>query len=171
MPPVTPSHRPRIVVLMGVAGSGKTTIGQRLAADLGWVFCDGDDFHPPNNIAKLSRGQPLTDADRVPWLAAIRRQIEDCLAGDGNAVIACSALKESYRRMLRVDPHRVQFVHLTGDPALIEQRLRQRKDHFVKPNLLASQIATLEAPEGVLTVDIAAEPAEIVRQIRAASLL
>lgn len=166
--PKAPPAAIRIIVLMGVAGCGKTTVGRLLAAELGWGFRDADDFHPPANIAKMSRGQPLTDADRAPWLAALRRQIEDCLGRDSHAVVACSALKESYRRKLLVEPLRVKLVYLTGDPALLEQRLRQRRDHFMKPGMLASQFAALEPPADALTVDIAAEPAEIVRRIRAA---
>ncbi len=153
---------------MGVAGSGKTTIGRALAASLGWSFRDADDFHPPANITKMGAGRPLDDADRAPWLAAIRAQIDGLLAHHQDGVVTCSALKESYRTLLGVDPARVKLVHLTGDPALLAARLASRRDHFMGPGMLASQLAALEPPHDALTVDIAAPPAIIVSQIRRA---
>lgn len=155
-----------VILLMGVAGSGKTTVGRALASTLGWKFRDADEFHPPANVAKMSAGHPLTDSDRAPWLAAIRAFIDQKLARHENAVVTCSALKESYRAQLVADPAHVKLVHLTGDPALLAQRIAGRTDHFMKPNMLASQLAALEPPHDALTVDIAGTPEQIVAQIR-----
>lgn len=156
---------------MGVAGSGKTTIGHQLATALGWEFRDADEFHPPANIAKMSAGQPLDDRDRTPWLAAIRAHIDQKLAHGENAVVTCSALKESYRQALVADPARVKLVHLAGDAALLNARLNLRPGHFMKPAMLQSQLATLEPPKDALTVDIAQPPDAIVAQIRRAFIL
>jgi carbohydrate kinase (thermoresistant glucokinase family) len=155
---------------MGVAGSGKTTIGRRLAAELGWTFRDADAFHPPANIAKMTRGAPLDDADRQPWLAAIRKFIAETLARGGQAVVTCSALKENYRRILVSDRTHVKLVHLAGDYDLILRRLEQRQGHFMKPAMLRSQFESLEPPGDALNVDIAQSPAAIVAQIRHAIL-
>lgn len=153
---------------MGVAGSGKTAIGRQLATALGWEFRDADEFHPPANIAKMSAGQPLDDRDRAPWLAAIRAHIDQKLARGENAVVTCSALKETYRRALVADPARVKLVHLAGDAALLNARLSQRSGHFMKPAMLESQLAALEPPKDALAVDIAQSPDAIVAQIRRA---
>jgi gluconokinase len=153
---------------MGVAGSGKTTIGQQLARALGWSFRDADEFHPPANVAKMSAGIALNDRDREPWLAAIRAYIDDRLARGENAVVTCSALKERYRSTLDADATRVKFVHLAGDFDLIMGRLRDREGHFMRPELLRSQFETLEPPRGVLTVDVAKTPDAIVAEIRRA---
>lgn len=157
-----------VILVMGVAGSGKTTIGQLLARELGWSFADADDFHPPANIAKMSASQPLDDADRAPWLAAIRAHIDRCLARGENAVVTCSALKKSYRRALVGDPAQVRIVHLHGSRELLLSRISGRKEHFMKPAMLDSQLATLEPPADALTVDISPPPAEIVAKIREA---
>ena len=157
-----------VILIMGGAGSGKTTIGRALAASLGWSFRDADDFHPAANVAKMSAGQPLTDADRAPWLAAIRAHLDDKLARGENAVVTCSALRESYRAQLLADPARVKLVHLTGDPALLAARIADRTDHFMKPQMLASQLAALEPPRDALAVDIAPPPEKIVAEIRRA---
>lgn len=157
-----------VIVLMGVAGSGKTTVGQQLAAALGWGFRDADEFHPAANVAKMSAGTPLTDADRAPWLAAIRAHIDACLARGEGAVVTCSALKERYRAVLVGDPAQVKLVHLTGSPALLAERIGGRKGHFMKPEMLRSQLDALEAPADALTVDIAPPPGEIVATIRRA---
>lgn len=156
-----------VIVLMGVAGSGKTTVGLQLAAALGWEFRDADDFHPPANVAKMSAGTPLTDADRAPWLAAIRAHIDVCLAGGSGCVVTCSALKARYRAVLvgADGPARVQLVHLTGDPALLAERIAGRQGHFMKPAMLRSQLDALETPHDALAVDIAPPPAEIVAEI------
>ena len=150
---------------MGVSGVGKTTIGERLAAVLGWPFYDADDLHPPANVEKMRRGMALTDDDRVPWLARVRSLIHDREREGRSAVIACSALKQSYREYLAEGSRDVRFVHLAGDFSLIERRLRARVGHFMSPALLASQFAALEEPEGVLRVDVSPTPAEIVAEI------
>lgn len=155
-----------IVIVMGVAGSGKTTIGHRLAAALGWPFHEGDDLHPPDNLQKMAAGIPLTDEDRLPWLAELRHRIERSLAAEEDAVIASSALKESYREILAGGLEGVRFVHLTGSPELIRQRLEQRQGHFMKSGMLASQLAALEPPADAVTVDVAGDPEEIVAEIR-----
>lgn len=157
-----------VIVLMGVAGSGKTTVGEKLAADLGWAFRDADSFHPPENVAKMSAGTPLTDADRAPWLAAIRAYIDDCLARGAGAVVTCSALKERYREVLMADPAQVKLVQLTGSPELLAERIGGRKGHFMKPGMLQSQLATLEPPRHALVVDVAPPPGEIAAEIRRA---
>lgn len=157
-----------VIILMGVSGSGKTTIGRLLTDELGWNFADADDFHPPANIAKMSAGQPLNDADRVPWLAALRAYIERALAADENAVVACSALKESYRATLVVDPARVRVVFLHASRQLLLERLEQRTSHFMKAGMLDSQLATLEPPADALSLDVSAPPEELVAEIRRA---
>ena len=157
-----------VIVLMGVAGSGKTTVGLALAAQLGWTFRDADEFHPPANVDKMSHGIPLTDRDREPWLAAIRAYIDDMLARGDSAVVTCSALKERYRRIVVSDPAQVKLVYLTGDFALIADRLRARHGHFMKPEMLTSQLADLEPPRDALTVDIAQPPDAIAAEIKRA---
>jgi gluconokinase len=153
------------VVLMGVAGSGKTTIGQKLAAELGWKYYDADDFHPPSNVLKMSRGVALTDADRLPWLEALGALVRSCLERGENAVLACSALKEKYRRYLLPD-ERVHLVYLKGEYGLIQERLRNRSGHFMKPEMLDSQFAALEEPEPSVHFDITSPPSEIISAIR-----
>ncbi len=155
-----------IIVLMGVAGSGKTTIGTRLAKTLGWSFFDADDFHSSANIEKMRRGTPLTEQDRQPWLRMLRERIAQWLDEDLDVVLACSALKEFYREQLLVDPSRVRLVYLKGPYALIQKRLIQRKRHFMPETLLASQFDQLEVPEDIVTIDITPRPQEIVRRIR-----
>jgi gluconokinase len=154
-----------IVLMMGVSGSGKTTTGQALAAALGWPFFDGDDFHPTANVAKMAAGEPLTDADRWPWLDRIAAEMRGILARGGNAVFACSALKAAYRRRLQ-DAGDVRLVHLQGDAATIGARLAQRAHRYMPPSLLPSQFAALEAPEDALVVDIRESIATQVTRIR-----
>ena len=155
-----------IIILMGVSGSGKTTIGQQLAEGLGWLFYDGDQFHPQANIAKMQQGIPLTDEDRWPWLQALRTQIATWLHQGMSAVLACSALKQAYRDYLLIDEAEVKLVYLKGDYDLIRARLAQRHGHFMPPALLASQFAALEEPERAVVVDIAPPPETIVALIR-----
>ena len=131
---------------MGVSGSGKSTLGQALAERLGWPFQEGDDLHPPANIAKMHAGIPLVDADRAPWLAAIAAWIDGRIAAGGGGVITCSALKAGYRRTLIDGRPDVRLVFLDGSPALITQRLGARTGHFMPAELLDSQFATLERP-------------------------
>lgn len=157
-----------VILLMGVAGSGKTTIGLKLAEQLGWSFRDADDFHPPENVAKMSSGVPLTDRDREPWLAAIRAHIALALAHGESAIVTCSALKEKYRDAAIPDRDRVKVVHLTGSFKLLLERMNSRQGHFMKPQMLESQFATLEPPAHALTVDVARTPEEIVAEIRRA---
>ena len=154
-----------VVLVMGVAGSGKTTIGRGLAAALGVSFFDADDFHSVENIRKMARGEALGDADRAPWLAALRDRICAVLDARGCAVLACSALKQAYRKQLRVDAQRVPVVFLNGSPELIAARLRERRGHFAHESLLGSQLAALEPPADALEVDVAAPPAELVHTI------
>ena len=135
-----------IIVLMGVTGSGKSTVGKLLASQLDWKFVEGDDFHSPKNIEKMRRGEPLNDADRRPWLEAIREVIRTTIDRSENAVIACSALKESYRKLLQIRGH-VSFVYLKASMALIQDRLKNRVGHFMNPHLVQSQFDTLEEPE------------------------
>lgn len=152
------------VVLMGVAGSGKTTIGRLLAERLACPFYDGDDFHPPANVAKMAAGTPLTDEDRAGWLEALAEVIRDGLARGESGVVACSALKERYREVLRVDAANMRFIYLRGSYEVIMQRMQSRQ-HFMKPSMLQSQFAALEEPAGVPWIDITLAPDEIVRSI------
>jgi gluconokinase len=155
-----------IIILMGVSGSGKTTIGERLAQALGWPFYDGDQFHLPANVAKMRQGMPLTDEDRWPWLQALRAHIETRVQQGVSAVLACSALKQAYREHLMIDGAKVKLVYLKGDYDLIYERLAQRQGHFMPPGLLASQFAALEEPEQGVIVDIVHPPETIVALIR-----
>ena len=155
------NQRAEILILMGVAGSGKTTIGKLLAARLGYEFCDSDDLHPPANIAKMSSRVPLTDDDRIPWLEAVRRFIEQCIRDGKSAVIACSALKQKYREFLCAGDE-VRIVYLKGDFALIQNRLAARPGHFMSPEMLQSQFDALEEPDGSLAIDIESPPETIV---------
>jgi gluconokinase len=158
-----------VIILFGVSGAGKTTVGRLLASELGWHFYDADDFHPAANIEKMRAMIPLSDADRAPWLEKLRALIDNCIQGETNAVLACSALKEAYRRFLTVDPDQVKLVYLKADYALLKERLQNRRGHFMNPELLNSQLATLEEPQGNTTVvEVNQPPAESVKQIRSA---
>ena len=150
---------------MGVSGSGKTTVGQALASELGWDFYDADDFHPPENISKMENGIPLADADRVPWLAALHDLIESCLTRNRPGVLACSALKESYRQNLLEGNEDVQLIYLKGSYEKIWSRMAARKDHYMKPEMLKSQFEALEEPADALTVDVSLSVDEIVQEI------
>ncbi|NOR79608.1 MAG: AAA family ATPase [Methyloprofundus sp.] len=150
-----------VIIIMGVSGSGKTTVGQQLAADLDWIFSDGDDFHIEENIAKMRNGIPLTDEDRSGWLETLSQYIKKYIISEHNAVIACSALKQQYRRKLQLDPKRVKFVYLKGSEALIKKRLQSRSGHFMQAELLESQFSALEEPEQALFVDITHPPKQI----------
>jgi gluconokinase len=154
-----------IIVLMGVTGSGKTTVGKLLADELGWKFYDADDFHSPANIEKMKRGIPLDDVDRKPWLESLRDLIRNRLERAENGVLACSALKASYRNYLLVNDE-VRLIYLKGDYDLIHKRLSDRSSHYMNPKLLDSQFETLEEPEGHLAIDVSLSPAEIVKYIR-----
>ena len=156
-----------IIILMGVSGVGKTTIGKALAQELHWRFAEGDDFHSAANIAKMHAGIPLTDQDRAPWLQSLRSAITGWLTAGENVVLACSALKASYRETLRVSSE-VKFVYLRGSYELIAQRLASRHGHYMNPDLLRSQFDTLEEPKDTATVDVGPPVPQIVNEIRAA---
>lgn len=153
---------------MGPAGSGKTTIGKLLAAQFSWEFADGDDFHPPANVAKMSRGIPLTDEDRLPWLQSIRDAMQQWLAQGRNVVLACSALKRSYRDLLGIGSNtkNIKLVYLKGSFDLLLERLHSRKGHYMKEQMLASQLADLEEPADAIIIDISKTAEEIVSEIR-----
>ena len=164
----SPHPTPCALIVMGVAGSGKSTIGETLAARLGWAFEDGDRFHPANNVAKMGAGQPLTDDDRWPWLKAIADEIDRLCAAGERAVIACSALRRVYRDILVHGRNDIRIVYLDGTQQLIGDRLGRRKGHFMPPGLLASQFKTLERPtedEHPLAVSIDAPVETIVDDI------
>jgi len=160
-----------IVLLMGVSGCGKTTVGARLAAALGAVFHEGDTFHPAENVAKMARGEPLNDDDRAPWLAAIAAAMARAERAGETAVFACSALRRRYRDLLRAACPDLRLVHLSGDETLVRGRLEARRGHFMPPTLLPSQFRTLEPPdagEHPIVIDVAAPPELIVAAIRTA---
>ncbi|WP_267214303.1 gluconokinase [Chelatococcus asaccharovorans] len=162
------SDQPVAIVLMGVAGSGKTTLGLALAARLGLTFYDADDFHPPANVAKMSAGIPLTDEDRAPWLARLADLLRDSLGEGRSVALACSALKRRYRDRLREGCPAILFVHQVGDRAMIAERMKHRPGHYMPPSLLDSQFAALELPdadENVLTLDGTEPPALLVDQV------
>jgi gluconokinase len=150
-----------VVILMGVAGSGKTTIGGLLARRLGWEFYDGDDFHSAHNREKMQRGEALSEEDREPWLEALRELISQSVMNHKNAVIACSALKQTYRERLTGGSNEVRLVYLKGTPELIRRRVAARHGHFFDPALLQSQFDVLEEPCDALIVDIAEAPEQI----------
>lgn len=154
-----------VIILMGVTGSGKSTAGRKLAESLGWKYFDADDFHSPANVAKMKSGVPLNDEDRKPWLESLQRLIQERLANRQPAVLACSALKQSYREVLIID-ERVKLVYLKGDYDLIKARLGSRSNHYMNPALLESQFQTLEEPVGAMSIDIQSSPDEIVGIIR-----
>jgi gluconokinase len=152
---------------MGVTGAGKTTVGASLAGSLGWEFIDADDLHPPANVEKMRVGRPLTDADRWPWLARLNELLHERAERRTNVVLACSALKASYRDVLLRGIPDARLVYLRGSESIIAARLAERRGHYMNPALLASQLATLEEPRDVIVVDIAEPPAVLVGAIRA----
>lgn len=159
----------RFFIVMGVSGCGKSTVGRRLAARLGWEFYDADDFHPPENVAKMATGTPLDDDDRHPWLVTLHDLIAASLAADKPGVLACSALKESYRQTLLKNNTDAQIVYLKGSFELIQSRMQARSGHYMKPEMLQSQFDALEEPAGALTVSISLKVDEIVDRILSGS--
>ena len=161
-------NRPMVLVVMGVSGSGKTTVGKLLAERLGWQYQEGDALHPPENVAKMRGGTPLTDADRIPWLNRIAGRIDEWRSRGEAGVVTCSALKRTYRDIIIGKRPDVGLVHLDGSRELIARRMAARKGHFMPAALLDTQFATLEKPspeERPITVDIGGTPAEIVEEI------
>jgi gluconokinase len=154
-----------IVLLMGVSGAGKTTVGKLLASELGWDFVDGDDYHPAANIEKMKNGIPLTDVDRAPWLETLRALIEDRIAKKQNMILACSALKRAYRSILQVTPE-VKTVYLKGTAEILRQRLNARRGHYMSERMLDSQLQTLEPPDDATVINVDGPPAEIVAELR-----
>ncbi len=155
-----------IIIVMGVSGSGKTTIGELLAKSLNWEFSDADSFHPSSNIEKMSHGISLDDNDRLPWLQAIESAMSNWLETQHNVVLACSALKATYRHLLHLDDERVKLVYLKGSYEMIAQRMAQRENHFMKLEMLKSQFATLEEPNEGIKVDISKPVEKNVQEIR-----
>lgn len=153
---------------MGVAGSGKTTLGLRVAEALGWPYFEADDFHSPVNKEKMARGMPLNDDDRAPWLLAIRAKMDAVRAAGGNAIFTCSALKEGYRQVLLNGAEDVVLIFLAGDYNTILQRVGQRRGHCMKPDMVRSQFEALEPPHGALTLDISQTPGVIFAKVLAA---
>lgn len=155
----------RFFIVMGVSGSGKTSVGKTLAEHLGWDFYDADDFHPPENIAKMANGIPLDDTDRAPWLTALHDLISSSLTQKKPGVLACSALKERYRQQLMNGNEGVQLVYLKGSYDLIWSRMIARKEHYMKPHMLHSQFDALEEPANALTIDISMPVKKILSKI------
>jgi gluconokinase len=154
-----------IIIVMGVTGVGKTTVGSLLAQQLGWEFLDADDFHPEANLAKMRRGVALDDEDRRPWLETLHAELTKRQGKGENVVLACSALKEDYRETLAAGLQ-LSFVYLKGDAALIAERLRERRGHFADDRILSGQFADLEEPDDALVIDVGVTPQEIVSRIR-----
>ena len=159
-----------VIIVMGVVGVGKTTVASRLAQELGWQFLDADSFHSPANIAKISAGIPLNDANRAPWLQSLHSEIQLCFLEHQHAALACSALKQSYRDQLTsgldIEHNVVKFVYLKAQPDVIQRRLLQRHGHFANPDLLPSQLETMEEPFDAITVDADNSVEQIVKEIR-----
>jgi gluconokinase len=154
-----------VIVVMGVSGAGKTTVGKLLAEELTWEFADADDHHPPENVAKMAAGQPLDDEDRQPWLEALRDLAAARLGQGAGLVLACSALKSGYRELIAAGDPRVSFVFLHGSFELIQQRLQERRGHYMPAALLHSQFAALEAPADALALDVSDPPEALVTAI------
>lgn len=154
-----------VCIVMGVSGSGKSTIGEMLADRMNWPFYDGDDFHPDSNVKKMEQGFPLSDEDRKPWLNSIHACIRQILDKQKHAVFASSALKESYRNILQDDLDDICWIYLKGDYDLIYNRMQERRGHFMKPEMLRSQFEALEEPDNAIIIPISNEPEEIVEQI------
>ena len=157
-----------IVIVMGVSGVGKTAIGTRLAASLGWRFIDADELHPPQNVAKMAGGTPLTDEDRWPWLDRLNALLREAQAGGESVVLACSALRNEYRQRVTAGLHEHRIVFLHGDAALIRARMKMRQHRYMPASLLDSQFAALEPPSHAIAIDVSADVAACVASISAA---
>lgn len=155
----------RFIIVMGVAGCGKTTVGKALAKYWGWKFYDADDFHPPESIAKMTNGIPLNDSDRALWLASLHHLISSCVKAKYSGVLACSALKERYRQQLLEGNQGLQIVYLKGNYDLIWSRLSARQDHYMKPHMLQSQFEALEEPTNALSIDVSVPVDEVIQTI------
>ena len=152
-------------IIMGVSGTGKSTIGKLLSDRTGWTFYDADDFHSPANIDKMNRGIPLTDSDRLPWLKDLQQLIKKTLANNQTGILACSALKSNYRQILSHDSCEVVFIYLQGDFQCIQSRIESRLEHFMGSDLLKSQFDTLEEPQNAIIIDVSLAPEAIVEEI------
>ncbi|MEM6613893.1 MAG: gluconokinase [Cyanobacteria bacterium P01_C01_bin.72] len=152
-------------VIMGVSGSGKSTVGQLMGDRTGWNFYDADDFHPQANLDKMNRGIALSDRDRLPWLKKLQKLISSTLDTDQSGILACSALKSEYRQILQQENEQVVFVYLQGDYDCIQKRIKQRQGHFMNPDLLKSQFNTLEEPRNAIIIDVTLPLEQIVNQI------
>ena len=161
-----PKQSPLILLLMGVSGCGKSTVGRMLAEQLGWPMYDGDDYQPKGNVAKMAQGMPLNDRDRRPWLLAIHDLLVGIKAKRGYAVVACSALKQDYRDLLLDGMEGIRLVYLKGEYAFLEERLKRRQGHFFKASLLGSQFEILEEPEDAVIVNADNPPEAIIAGIR-----
>jgi len=161
----SPAAAARVIVVMGVSGAGKTTVGQLLAERLGWHFADADDHHPPENVRKMAAGIPLNDEDRIPWLERLHGLTRQHLRAGQSLVLACSALKSSYRDVLAADDARIGFVYLYGSFELIYSRLEERSDHYMPKELLRSQFEALEPPGGTLSLEVSPPAEELVEEI------
>ena len=157
-----------LIIITGVSGVGKTTIGKLLSENMGWTFYEGDDYHTDVNLAKMRNGTPLTDDDRWPWLNALRTKISEIVLHEKDAVLSCSALKESYRMRLGSGLKDIVFVYLRGDYQLVRNRISARVGHFMSADLLVSQYSDLEEPQNGIIVDAALEPMEIINYLKRA---
>jgi gluconokinase len=157
--------QPQTLIIMGAAGAGKSTVGRLLAERLGWCFIEGDDFHSPENIAKMSAGVPLTDSDRKPWLDALNTVLREQSTTQNGLVLACSALKLTYRKRLAAGVKSALFVYLKADPATLTERLTGRQDHYMPAGLLMSQLEDLEEPDDAIMIDATLPAEQIVRII------
>lgn len=157
-----------IIIVMGVSGAGKSLVGSMLADELGWPFFDADEYHPASNIEKMKKGAPLSESDRVPWLRELALLVEELDRSSRSAVIACSALRQTYREIIAGKTGDVRFVYLKGEFEAIQQRVRERQGHFMHPDLLESQFDILEEPEDAVIVDIEQLPDRTVSRVRQA---
>ena len=157
-----------LIIITGVSGVGKTTIGKLLSENMGWTFYEGDDYHTNVNLAKMRNGTPLTDEDRWPWLDALRTKISEIVLHEENAILSCSALKESYRMRLASGLKDIVFVYLRGDYQLVRNRISERVGHFMSANLLAQQYSDLEEPQNAIVVDAALKPMAIINYLKQA---